>query len=361
MSPAKDPAGMNQERRRRAHSSKARYERVSCRPPLSNQMLEVDLSECVAKCLSDVSADMIIRLLHEFDLPAAVFILAPKIVSLGIPEKTVRALLDLIHELKYAIHEKQPICTSILLVPEDVNLTQIGQLTSSPGQSLHMAERLDFLSFAQCADGFRSGVLVVPSGEVLGIYSFHRGYSPPDPLLPERYRGICGASASSSGLSFLFGGSGRVCVFQEGRRILSHRGTTWHVHTDDIRRLIDDLSRQHALDSALVTEVVRLAFRVSDEGQGALLTIGDHKTVLDIYAMKNRTRDLSAIRIGGTPDEDLVLLMSQDGATVIKSDCTIVAAEGFLRPPARTPAEEEPHRGVLVQRQLDNEYFGPAE
>ncbi len=345
MSPAKDFAQVDHERQRRAHSPQAKYDKILYRDPAADGASDAKLSEYIVRCLKDVSSEMITQLSREFDSPAAVFMLAPRLVSLGMEEKSLWALLNLVHDLKYATHERQPVCTSILIIPADIDPSQIGQPISSPGQELYISERSDFVSFAHCADGFRSGVVVKSTGQVLGIYSFHREAASPDLLLPERYRSICGASAHGDSLSFLFAGSGRVCVFHGGRRILSHRGTTWHVHTNDIHRVIDDLSRRHLLDSGLIAEVARLAFRVSDEGLGALVTVGDHEAVLDIYATKGRPRDLSAMHIGKTPDADLVLLMSQDGATVIASDRSVVAAEGFLRPPPRPKADVEPHRG----------------
>jgi len=345
MSRRQDSSEVHEERQRRARSRKAKYERVLYRISSHDDILETELAAHIFKNLQNASSEMIRRLLQEFDSPTSAFVLAAKLISLGMKEESLWALLSRVHELKYATHEKQPLSTSILIIADGVDPNKIGRITSAPSDGLHISEESDFLSFAECANAFRSTVVMRSTGEVLGIYSFHRGLTSTDCLLPDRYRAACGASAITSGLLFLFAGNGRVCVFQSGHRILSHRGTTWHVHTDDITKVIRDLSVSHSLDLSLITEIMRLAFRISDEGSGALITVGDQATVLGIYEPKKKARDLSAMRIGETPDEDLVLLMSRDGATIVASDWSILAAEGFLRPPAHTRAEQEAHRG----------------
>ena len=345
MSAARNPKRISEERQRRSASPKAKYEKIVPREPRLEKTREDELIKYLLKKLQDVPSEMIRRLLREFDSTASAVVLAAKLVSLGVAENNLWALLDRIHDLKYATHERQPVHTSILLIPDSTPVDKVGRLTSAPSQGLHISERSDFLSFAQCADGFRSGVLIRPSGEVLGTFSFRPEAATADHLLPERYQAACGASASSCGLLFLFAGNGRVCIFQNGRRILSHRGNIWHIHTDDIEQTIARLCHGRSIQESLLTEVTRIAFRISDEGQGALITVGDHDAVLAVYEPKQRARDVSVMRIGETPHEDLVLLMSQDGATIIAADCSIVGAEGFLRPPPQTTSQQERHRG----------------
>jgi len=345
MSAERNRKGISEERQRRSASPKAKYAKILPRETSLDKTREDELIRYLFERLKDVPSEMIRRLLREFDSTASAVVLAAKLVSLGVAEKNLWPLLDRIHDLKYATHERQPVHTSVLLVPDGTPVDRVGRLTSTPSQALHISERSDFLSFVQCADGFRSGVLIRPTGEVLGTFSFHPEAAIADHLLPERYQAACRASASSCGLLFLFAGNGRVCIFQNGRRILSHRGNTWHIHTDDIQETISRLCERHSIDESLLTEITRVAFRISDEGQGALITVGDQAAVLKVYEPKVRARDVSAMRIGETPHEDLVLLMSQDGATIIATDCSIVGAEGFLRPPPHTNAQQETHRG----------------
>lgn len=85
---------------------------------------------------------------------------------------------------------------------------------------------------------------------------------------------------------------------------------------------------------------------MSDEGIGALITVGDHENVLKICDPPNT----SHIRwmptyLNRTSDEAIMGLMSQDGSTVISKDGSMVQSMTFLRPPVGAEGEEEVGRG----------------
>jgi hypothetical protein len=345
MKSPKDFSRIAEERQRRAKSQRGKYEKLLSDDLPRNRAIMEDWSETAITCLQSVSSDMIIGLLREFDSPPAVFTLAPMLVSLDIRDKVLSALLSLVRELSYAMHEKEAIRTAILIVPQSMDVEVIGERMVGAPRDLNLVEGPKVLSLARLADGFKSGLVIKSDGCVLGTYRFKSTNSPIDQFLPERYWPASFASQQSCGLLFLFSGNGRVYIFSNGKRILSHKESKWHVHGSDIGIVADRLATAHSLECRLVREVIRVAFHVSDQGQGALMTVGDHKAVLKIYAKKDRGPDVSAMRFHQTPDEELVRLMAQDGATVIASDSSIVAAEGFLRPPVETGAEGEPDKG----------------
>jgi DNA integrity scanning protein DisA with diadenylate cyclase activity len=51
------------------------------------------------------------------------------------------------------------------------------------------------------------------------------------------------------------------------------------------------------------------------------------------------------MHLGVSPDDAIIGLMSQDGATIISADGAIVQGMTFLRPPVGTAAQEEVGRG----------------
>jgi hypothetical protein len=94
--------------------------------------------------------------------------------------------------------------------------------------------------------------------------------------MPERYHKAARASLDSSELLFLFTGDGRVATFYRGIRILVYRGAWWHLQPGDIDKGVRAIADRFAIDLTALERIFGLALRLSDEGSGALLTIGDH-------------------------------------------------------------------------------------
>ena len=93
-------------------------------------------------------------------------------------------------------------------------------------------------------------------------------------------------------------------------------------------------------------EVFRLALRLSDQGKGALLTVGDHESVIRMSdPPKTEHMEWAEMHLGESRDEAILGLMSQDGATIASGNGQVVQGMTFLRPPAGTDAEEEIGKG----------------
>jgi len=132
----------------------------------------------------------------------------------------------------------------------------------------------------------------------------------------------------------------------QGQRILSYRGAMWHLHTAELHRGIRDLSSRHGIDVPVLEEVLRLSIRLSDESKGALITVGCHDSVIK-FSDPPKTGHITweRMRLGESPDESILGLMSQDGATIVSGSGEVVQGMTFLRPPAGTVAEEEVGKG----------------
>ena len=346
----KGPSEIQEERnRRRSGSSNGKFEKIPLHSSCLKQpnALKKDLLTGSQYDVYDIPVMMAHRLGIEFGSTAAFLLLAPKLVELKIQELTFYALLDLIRELKYARHEKEPVRTSILVIRDKNSLEGLGENFVYTEMSLNLNNRHEFVSLANMlVDGFTGGLVVTADGNILGNYLFKAEEMDKDLLLPKRYWRAAQASKESNGLLFLFAGLGRVCVFSDGQQILSHRGSSWYVHTSDLPLLIENISQIHSLSQSLIRQVLKIAFQLSDMGKGALITIGDHENVLKISesAASAQVHVLS-MRLGNTKDDAIIGLMSQDGATIISSDAQIVSGMTFLRPPPNAGGEKEVGKG----------------
>jgi hypothetical protein len=346
----KGPSEIQEERnRRRGDSSKAKFEKIPLHESFLNQTnaLEKGLLTSSQYNGYDIPVMMAHRLCIEFGSTPAFMVLAPKLVELKIQELAFFTLLDLVRELKYARHEKEPVRTSILVIKDKSSLEGLGENFVCTEMSLNLNNRHECISLANMlVDGFTGGLVVTADGNILGDYFFKTEEMDTDLLLPKRYWKAVKASRESNGLLFLFAGLGRVCVFSNGQQILTHRGSNWHVHTCNLPLLIENLSKIHSLSPSLIRQVLKFAFLLSDLGKGALITVGDHKNVLKISdsAASSQVHVLSML-LGDTKDDAIIGLMSQDGATIISSDAKIVSGMTFLRPPPNAGGEKEVGKG----------------
>lgn len=294
----------------------------------------------------DIPPEMAINIFSEFHSSQFFLVLAPILRSLKIDNSTFSELLNLIRELKYAEHEKEPVCSSLLIIGDKCDSDFNEDIFVGATPDLTLANTSEVISFAQLIDGFTGAVVIKPNGEVLGNCLFKPVDEYIDVFLPERYHKAARASITTHGLIFLFNGNGRVSVFQKGIRILSRRGASWHLQTDQINRGIESLANDHSLDARVLQGVLKLSYRMSDEGKGALITVGDHKHVLKICdPPKTKHFRWLPMNIISTNDETMIGLISQDGATIVAKDGSIIQGMTFLRPPPGTEGEVEVGRG----------------
>lgn len=252
-------------------------------------------------------------------------------------------IIDLIQKLKYAEHEKEAVCTALLLVANDSSLRNALFAKASDDVKIESIEELQ--SLAQFVDGYSGALVVCSNGSVLGDWLYPDVASNLDYTVPERSRRAAYASREAHGLLFLFSGGGRVSLFHEGSRLLVHRGSMWHRTRID-RDLLDDLTEKHNLEPAVLENVLRLAFNLSDLGAGALITVGDQDEVLR-YSDRPNTAHVrwAEMSIKNTPNGAIMPLLKQDGATIISGRGRVIQGMTFLRPPAGVQAVQEVGKG----------------
>jgi hypothetical protein len=294
----------------------------------------------------EISPEIASKIFTEFRRTDIFLVLAPVVRSLGIGETTFSQLLRLIGELKNLVHERESVSSSVMIVPNDCPPDALGKpvLSSVGGADLASAEEV--LSMIQLVRASEGALIVRSAGTILGSTLFRESGATSYPLLPPRYHKAARASLDARGLLLFFSGDGRAAVFYQGNRILVFRGASWHLQPSDIDGGIRAVAEEYAIDPLALTNVFRLSLRLSDEGHGALLTVGDHENVLKIAEPPN-TQHIRWVEmhLGTTEDEAMLGLMRQDGATIISDDGTVVQGMTFLRPPAEAPGIVEVGRG----------------
>lgn len=315
-------------------------------PSINSENHERPITESIKLENYDISEEMSLKIFGEFHLPRIYLILAPILNSLNIDSENFSLLLNLIKELKYLKHEKEDVCSSILIINDEFNPESIGDIFISATSGLTIENSAEVISLAHLINGFSGAVVIKSNGEIVGDCVFKSVDETVDDFLPDRYHKGANTSIKTRSLLFLFGGSGRVSIFHNGYRILSHRGASWHLHSIELNRGIKLLCDEHSIDISVLQKILRIAYRMSDEGLGALITVGDHENVIKICdPPKTSHINWMPMNLNRISDEAIMGLMSQDGSTIISKDGSVVQTMIFLRPPAGTKGEEEVGRG----------------
>lgn len=293
----------------------------------------------------DIETETAIRIFREFQSTNIFLVLAPIIHDLGISAEVFGHLISLFRKLAYAVHEKEPVCTSIML-PSQEAVDKIAAPFFSAREGLTIADEAEVETLAHLVNGLDGAVIICPDGRVIGDSLFPYRAAPHDTFLPKRYSAAAAASRRSGALLTLFAGDGRIVIFYRGTRILSHRNATWHIHSQALDNALVKLETDLGLPQSIVANVLRIAFEMADQGYGALFTIGDEDAVLALADPANASYGKWGIH--NVQDIDIrpvISLAKQDGATIISTDGEVVQGMAFLRPPAGTVAEQEIGKG----------------
>ncbi len=294
----------------------------------------------------DVDPELAIRAFSEFRKISIFLTIAPAIKELEIRNDVFSEILNLIRELKTFEHEREAVQSAVLIVSDRTPETVIGVKMLSTDEKVTIGSKSEILTLVQLVDGFRGAVVFNSRGRAIGNFLYQNVSNRVSPLIPEKYQRAVQTSTATAGLLILFSGDGRVAIFYKGERLLSYRSANWHLQSAMLSRGIRELSKRHSIDVPVLEEVFRLATKLSDEAKGAIMTVGHHDEVLKFSDLpKTSFLKWEEMNLGNTPDEALLGLLTQDGATLISGDGKIIQSMTFLRPPPGTLAEEEIGKG----------------
>lgn len=302
----------------------------------TNNLLEYDLPEEIVNVT-----------IQEFHSLRIILTLAPIILNHNLSFQTVNSLITIIRELKHLQHEKESVCCAISIV----KTAKISHLEDSvfvkPKEHTTINKHKEVITISQLIDGYSGTVIIDSNGDLLGVSNYNSTLTNRDIFLNKKYHNVASFSLQNGALIFLFEGDGKVVVFNEGERILSHRGASWHLQTSELNRAISALSIKHSIDKIILQDLIRIAFRMSNEGKGGLITIGDSDNVLKMTNLaKENFLTWKQLKILESPDEALMGLFSQDGATIISNEGLIVNSMVQLQPDPKIVCEEEVGKGM---------------
>lgn len=107
-----------------------------------------------------------------------------------------------------------------------------------------------------------------------------------------------------------------------------------------------ELSKRHSINNNAFKEIIRLVIKMSDAGEGGLLTIGDYEKVLQLSENPNTDyMEYNNINVVDFDDEAIIGLLKQDGASIIDSNGNLMQTMTFLRPPIIDGYTKEAGRG----------------
>ncbi len=287
------------------------------------------------------------RIISEFRNVGALFAIGPAVKRMGFDARVFASILDAFSKLRDCKIEGKSPCTSLLIVDEGFSRDSLRPFFAFPNSDMNFDLRDDITSLARFISGSEGAIVITNKEKLLGCVPYRGNNDHSYPFLPFRYRKAARASLETNGLLFFSEGNGRASIFCDGDRILVSRGHDWYIQPSNLNTAVRELAEQYGINFGALHMLFRVAFYLSDLNEGALLTIGDHQTVLDLSEAQNsRKIGLAQIHIQSTSAEVLMGLMCQDGATVVSAGGELIQAMTSLRPPPNAPGKIDPRRGT---------------
>lgn len=201
-------------------------------------------------------------------------------------------------------------------------------------------------------DGLVLGWVVDRHGYVRGINRLQVELDPdPTSIFGPQFRLHSRISELSDAVVFFVPRGGRqVRVFARGALVGRYSSGDWSPeNASRIQSTLERLASERSEDPELLSRLIRCAFRMSEENQGAIFMLGEAQQIL----AKSDASDLSRLAwlasspVSSLTDDELIAFAKQDGATVIDAQsgrfrgCMIL-----LRPDASTRAEVGEGKGA---------------
>lgn len=293
----------------------------------------------------NISKDATAFLYDGFQTLQNMTVAAQVFTGVGLTDATIHQLVEAIHKLQEEKHEGRPVSTALLFPKPEYLSVAKSRLFLEVAPPFSLADFEQLKALAQIIDGLSGAVLVGSEGSVHGLIRYVQPERTLDPFTPPCYLCAAGSSQETSGFLVVFGDSQRVTIFSRGVRLLSRRFAKWHIQ--GIPKNTENLEAEHGLHGGLLARALRLSFLLSDSGHGALITLGDHESVL-LHSGKTapETYTWPALSLFSGDDVPIVSLAEQDGAMVIDFDGQVQQVMTMLQPPADSNGDEETGKGA---------------
>lgn len=248
--------------------------------------------------------------------------------------------------------EEKPLSTA-LIVGDPMRIARV--LPESQIQLLHHDHirrmRHALVTLAKLVDGKVLGYILDRYGYVRGIHKLNVLLPPANNvLLGPQFRHHAAISQQCNALVFFvpYGGK-QVRVFANGELVGRYANGDWSPdNLTQVDQVVQQLAERRGYDLALLQRILRCAFQMSENNQGAIFMFGDANRILqqsDAAEISAFAAILSA-HMAEMSDEELINFARQDGATVIDVNGRFRNCMVLLRPDAQTQAEIGAGRGA---------------
>jgi hypothetical protein len=297
----------------------------------------------------DDDASMSSLLIKEFKTLRKAQIVAPALQSLGIREQVFTKVMAALRTLAFDEHEHRPITCSLILVSDSFEARTFPEYPLYASFTMPDREEAMLEEVAELSDAFNSGVVVKASGEILGLMSYHERDNYIDEFLPPRYRKLASTSGAALGLGFFVAGKSHIDIFWNGQRVLQHRNANWYEPYSKLQleAIAAEWAQSLGVKQKVLNYCLALATKMIDEGEGALIVIGDTDRIIDEFADTKRhglsfgDHEVFLHPIGG-----IQRIVSQDGATLIDNAGRIRDFMVTIKLPPRIEVERESRKGT---------------
>lgn len=316
-------------------------------------LIEKDAQEIILYCQNKycdqnkISREIKSKLNSEFKSTNIGFLMSIIIKSLNFDESNIDSLITLVNKLKYATHEKESVCSSILIVQQNIIERFENRIYPKPKSELKLDDTIKILTFSQLIDGCTGSVLITNNGKVIGNYLFGDAVNKYNPIMGREFLKAAYTSKETEGILFLFDGRGITYVFHKGNLILYCVNDNWGLNIRKLESKIHTISLNHSIEQNILRNILNISFEISRSGKGSLITLGDHESVLKICdsSLSGHIQWIS-VSIEEINSKQLFGIMIQDGATIISNDGLIIEAMIMLKPPLGAKGVEEIGKGT---------------
>jgi long-chain acyl-CoA synthetase len=200
------------------------------------------------------------------------------------------------------------------------------------------------ITLAKMVDGLVLGYGVDKHGYVRGVHKLDVALGDEGSfLLGPRFRHHAAISKQCDAVVFFVPPGGRqVRVFADGRPAGRYANGRWSPESLwRVDEAVARLAKQKDFDLALLQQVLRCAFRMSERNLGAIFVLGDADAILERSDPPEISSfaTIASADMEHLTDQELVNFAKQDGATVIDLEGKFRGCMVLLRPAADTQAE----------------------
>ncbi len=243
-------------------------------------------------------------------------------------------------------NEEKPLST-VLLVGEPVHIARHLPESEIQLQRYDHIRRMRqiVVSLAKMVDGIVLGYVVDKHGYLRGIHKL--GEPPHEPsanyMLGPQFRQHAALSLWCEALVFFVPSGGRqVRVFADGELVGRYANGSWSAESiPKIDEAIASIAEGRGVALKLLRRILRCAFLMSEENQGAIFILGDADLVLEHSDPPEISSfaTIASTDINRLTDKEIINFAKQDGATLIDEQGRFRGCMVLLRPNADTEAE----------------------